>query len=156
METKREFCAPAQTLRRYAAPMVALRLLHLGMLFAWAGVVLVEGVIELSDLDDGAVATRLHYRIDLLIEGPLLLAVLVSGALLWAAAPASPLLYVKIACGLVAVLANLLCLGFVVARYRRRDDRDARLRWGRYVRGSILALPFALAAASLGLSHFHR
>lgn len=135
--------------------MDAIRLLHVGVLCAWAGVVLVEGIIELGDRDDGATATRLHHRIDLLVEGPLLVAVLVTGALLWRRAPPSPILHVKIGCGLVAVVANLVCLGFVLLRWRDRDDAVARRRWGRLVRGSIAALPFALAAAWLGLRYFH-
>lgn len=134
----------------------AIRLLHFGALCAWAGVVAVEGVLELADRDDGVHATRLHYLIDLFVEGPLLAVVLITGGLLWSQASMSALLAVKLGCGLVAVGANLVCLGFVVVRHRHRDDPAARRFWSRYVRGSILALPFALAAAYLGLRYFHR
>ena len=134
----------------------AVRLLHFGALCAWAGVVAVEGVIELGDRDDGVHATRLHYLIDLFVEGPLLAIVLLTGIVLWSQASMSSLLAIKIGCGLVAIGANLLCVGFVVLRHRRRDDPVARRFWTRYVRGSILALPFALAAAYLGLRFFHR
>lgn len=136
----------------------AVRLLHFGALCAWAGVVAVEGVLELGDRDDGKNATRLHYLIDLFVEGPLLAVVLITGIVLWSQASMSisSLLALKIGCGLVAIGANLLCVGFVVVRHRHRDDPVARRFWSRYVRGSILALPFALAAAYLGLRYFHR
>ncbi len=134
----------------------AVRLLHFGALSAWAGVVAVEGVIELDDRDDGVHATRLHYLIDLFVETPLLAVVLITGIVLWSQASMSSLLAVKIGCGLVAVSANLLCVGFVVVRHRHREDPVARRFWSRYVRLSILALPFALAAAYLGLRYFHR
>lgn len=135
--------------------MTWLRLLHFGVLCAWAGVVAVEGVIELTDRQDAPTATRLHYLIDVLLEGPLLLIVLVTGAALLIQGQAwSFLLAVKIGCGLVAVAANLACVGFVVVRYRRRDDEGARRYWSRYVRLSIVALPFALVAAYLGLRYF--
>ena len=135
--------------------MDGVRVVHLGALCAWAAVVVVEGIIELDDRDDGSTAARLHYLIDLGLELPLLVAVLASGGILWSRSAPTPLLSLKIACGLAAVCANLVCVVFVVRRYRQRREPAARRRWSRLVRASIVGLPFALAAAFLGFSRFH-
>ena len=89
---------------------------------------LAEPVVELSATDDAGrrVASRLHHRTDLFIELPLLAGILLTGA--WRSArtwPLTPLHWVKIAAGLVAVSANLVCVGFVVAASRRSSSAPA-------------------------------
>jgi hypothetical protein len=137
--------------------MDALHLGHLIALCFWGGCVVVETVIELAATDDAAraQATRLHFWIDLLVELPLIAAVLATGAVLAARSwPLSPLLATKIAMGLVSVSVNLYCAAMVVLRYRRRHDLSARHRYDSRVRWSVLGIPFAGVAAYIGLVHY--
>lgn len=128
---------------------------HLVLVSAWGGLVIGEGVMELGARDDAsrAHAARLHLWMDLLGELPLILAVLVTGtALALRVWPLSTWHMAKAGCGLVAVTANLLCVGVVVARYRKRDDPAAVRRLGRWVSATGLAIPFFLLAAVMGLT----
>jgi hypothetical protein len=98
---------------------------HLLSLGLWGGLVAAEGVVELTPRTDDELrfAATLHYWMDVLLELPLLAAVLVTGAVLTAAAwPLSPLHGVKIAAGLTAVGANLWCVAHVIARRRGLGD----------------------------------
>jgi hypothetical protein len=134
---------------------VPLHLLHLIVLCLWLGVVLSEGVLELSARDDAGRlhVARAHYRIDLWLELPLLGLVLASGALLvlslW---PLSALHWVKIAAGLVAVGVNLYCAAIVIRRFRRLDDAAALAADSRRIRWSALGVPFGVLAAAIGFS----
>jgi len=136
-----------------------LRLLHFGLLCAWSGVLLVEFVIEsLGDDDDAlASAARAHFWIDVLIEIPLVLAVLTTGAMLLAQDwPPSHVLVVKVVSALVAIGLNLYCCGVVIVRYRRRGDPAAVRGLRRRVRLSALGIPFGALAAYLGFAYFLR
>ena len=93
----------------------------------------------------------IHRWIDTLFEGPIAIAVLVSGGLLLARAwPPSPLLWIKVTAGLVTVLANLICIPIVFARSRATDDgRVAALT--RYIKLTGWGIPFGLLAFVIGL-----
>ncbi len=139
--------------------MDPLHLAHLVLVSAWGGVVLGETVLELAG-GTGEAAERLiarvHLWIDLLVELPIILGVLATGALMTLRAwPIAPLLALKLGAGGVAVALNLYCIGAVVARARATSD-DARRRWTRHVRASALGIPFAITAAALGLTYFRR
>jgi hypothetical protein len=131
---------------------------HLAALGVWAGVVAAEAVIELTPRTDadGRHAATLHYWIDLVIEVPVLLAVLATGAVLVARAwPLSALHYIKVGAGLAAVGANAWCVAHVVVRRRRLGDAGALHRHARWVRTTAtVGLPFAALALYLGLSYF--
>lgn len=139
-------------------PMALAHLIFLGL---WGGAVLVELVIELharGRAEREAVASELHFWIDLLIELPLLLAVLGTGFALAARQPVFPaLLTAKIALGLTAILANLICVGVVIQRRRevRRGASEPRVAvLSRRVRLTATpGLPAGLAALYLGF-HF--
>ncbi len=137
--------------------MGPLHLLHLVLISAWAGVVVAEGVIEMMANDDASRrhAARAHYFIDLFGELPLLLGILATGAWLTIAVwPLTTLHIVKIACGGVAIGANLYCVGVVIVRQKRAQDSDALRRLSKHVRASGFAAPFALVAAYIGLAYF--
>jgi len=139
--------------------MDALRLAHFGVLCAWSGVLLVEFLVESLGHDDAALdmAARIHYWIDILIEIPLVLAVLVTGTLLSAHVwPFTRLHWIKIAAGLVAITLNLTCCGLVVARYRARGNACAVRKLHRGVRLSVIGVPFGAVAAYVGLAYFSR
>ncbi len=137
--------------------MEPVHLTHLVGVSLWGGLVLGEAVLELSARDEASRrhTARVHFWMDVLVELPLLVLVLATGTWLTAQAwPLGSLRALKVACGLAAVVANLACVGVVVARYRRRDDGDALRRLGLAVRLAGLAAPFALVAAWLGLAYF--
>jgi hypothetical protein len=140
-----------------ADPMEPFHLAHLILLSMWGGVVLAETVIEAAGVDEASLraAARLHYRIDVFVEVPLLGAVLATGAVLTSRAwPPVPLLAAKIAAGLVVIGINLWCVGVVVARHRRLDDAAALVKLSRHVRLAGLGTPLAVFAAILGLMYF--
>jgi hypothetical protein len=111
-----------------------LAMVHLVILSLWGGVVATEAVIELYPFRQRelhAATIRFHYWIDLLVELPLVLAVITTGvALLWLADPVTPLHLVKIGLGGATVAVNLFCIVVVVKRGRRlqRDADDGPLR----------------------------
>lgn len=127
---------------------------HVILVCIWLGLVLAETVIEFSVRkdDDLRKAAQLHYRIDCLLEVPVVLSVLATGiALMVPFWPLSRLLWIKIGCGLVAIAVNLYCAVLVALRYRRRDDAKELQRLSRDILRTWLGVPFGLAAFYLGL-----
>lgn len=110
------------------APNV-LAMLHLIVLSLWGGVVATEAVIELypfrkRELHPAAI--RFHYWIDLLVELPLVLAVIVTGtALALSMDELTRLHWIKILFGATAVAINLFCIAVVVRRGSQLDRDDA-------------------------------
>jgi hypothetical protein len=112
-----------------------LAMVHLMMLSLWGGVVATEAVIELYPFRQRelhAATIRFHYWIDLLVELPLVLAVIATGVGLWILTdPVTPLHLVKIGFGAAAVAVNLFCIVVVVKRGRRLEgDGDQEKLWG--------------------------
>ena len=139
--------------------MSGMHLVHFVVLVAWGLVVVVEAALELGARTDPQRrrVARLHYWIDLLVEIPLLLAVLATGTiLLFGAWPPSPLLGLKIGLALIAIGINGYCAIHVILRHRRSDDVRALAHHGRRVLLSGLGAPAALAAAYLGVTYFLR
>jgi hypothetical protein len=103
-----------------------LAMIHLIMLSLWGGVVATEAVVEVypfrkRELHDAAI--RFHYWIDLLVELPLVLAVIATGAMLFFLTdPLTPLHYLKVVFGGAAVAVNLFCIVVVVKRGRGLAD----------------------------------
>jgi len=133
---------------------------HLVSLSLWGGLVLAEGVVELTTRNDQdrAQAAKLHYWMDVLVEVPLLAAVLLTGAVLVARAwPPSMILLVKVCAGLTAVGVNAWCVGHVVMRYQHRDDAVLLRRHSSRVRAAgAIGGPFAAIAVLLGFTYFMR
>ena len=112
-----------------------LAMIHLVVLSLWGGVVATEAVIELypfRHLEMHPASIRLHYWIDLLVEAPLVLAVVVTGVvLLWRIDPITPLHLVKVGFAAAAIAVNVFCIAVVVRRGRRFDlGVDDGLLWG--------------------------
>jgi hypothetical protein len=119
--------------------------------------VLAEAAVELVPMDDAERdhAARVHFWIDVLIELPLIAAVLTTGAVLMSLSwPPSPLLVLKVAAGLVALGLNIFCAVMVVLRYVHPHDAAVVLRYASRVRWSGVGVPFALVAAYIGLAYF--
>jgi len=111
-----------------------LAMLHLVMLSMWGGVVATEAVIEIYPFRQRELhpaTIRFHYWIDLLVELPLVLAVIATGvALFLLTDPLTPLHLVKIGLGGAAVAVNLVCIVVVVRRGKmleRHPDRVVRM-----------------------------
>jgi NADH:ubiquinone oxidoreductase subunit 5 (subunit L)/multisubunit Na+/H+ antiporter MnhA subunit len=136
-------------------------MIHLMMLSLWGGVVATEAVIEVMPFrrrELHPAAIRLHYWIDLLVELPLVLAVVVTGGiLLYLTDPLTPLHLVKLGLGGATVAVNLFCIVVVVRRGRNlRDVGDDGPLWrsSRVVLACfVVGLLFATGAAILGF-HF--
>ncbi len=110
-----------------------LAMTHLVVLALWGGVVATEAVIEVLPFrrrELHGATIRFHYWIDLLVELPLVLAVVATGAVLvFSLERVSPLHVVKIGFGGAAVAVNLFCIVVVVKRGRRlkREINDEPL-----------------------------
>ena len=112
-----------------------LAMIHLVVLSLWGGVVATEAVIEVYPFrhrDMHPASIRLHYWIDLLVEAPLVLAVVATGiVLLYLTDPVTPLHLVKVGFAAGAVAVNVFCIAVVVRRGRRYDlGVDDDLLWG--------------------------
>lgn len=125
---------------------------HLVFLSAWGGLILGEAAVEFparSSESLKAAAARFHYWMDLFVEIPLLLGVVLTGGVLFGRAGWSPLLGIKAACGLAAVAANVMCVVMVIRRSKARPDSvDALTQW--IFRAPAIGIPFALVALGIG------
>jgi len=131
---------------------------HLIVLSMWGGVVATEAVVELLPFRRRrlhAAAIRFHYWIDVLVELPLVLAVVGTGVtLLVIKGSLTTLLVIKVALAAAAVLVNLFCIAVVIRRGRGLDGatgeaalwRDSRIVLACFAVG----LTCAAAAAFLG------
>ncbi|HSN55521.1 MAG TPA: hypothetical protein VLT32_12660 [Candidatus Sulfomarinibacteraceae bacterium] len=136
-----------------------LAMAHLVVLALWGGVVATEAVVEVlpfrrPELHPAAI--RFHTWIDLLVELPLVLAVVGTGAALaLTVEPLTTTHLVKIGFAGAAVAVNLFCIAVVLRRGRRLDRSggdDAPLwRGSRIVLACFAAgLACAAVAATLG------
>lgn len=134
---------------------MSLSTLHLMLLCLWGGLVMAEVILELSSTESELAHTaKVHLWLDLLVELPLLLGVLLTGILLSAQQwPLSALLWTKIVCGLLAISLNLYCFVMVLLRHRTREPQKRR-QYHQRVLFSGVGFPFAMVAAYLGLVYF--
>jgi hypothetical protein len=138
-------------------PLNPLALIHLVCLSLWGGLVITESVIELYPFrrhELHAPAIVFHYWIDVLLEGPLLIAVLASGTLLALSTELTALHAVKIALGGTAIALNAICLGIVVRRHQLLKQTAPDEALWKLSRKVVLAFavgaPAGIAAAVLG------
>jgi hypothetical protein len=130
-----------------------LAMIHLMVLSLWGGVVATESVIELFPFRRPAIhpaTIRLHYWIDLVVEGPLVVAVVTSGVgLLLLTSPITPLHLVKVGCAAGAVVVNVVCIALVVRRGQllHRNVDASRLWW--YSRRILVCFGVGLACAGV-------
>lgn len=129
---------------------------HVIAIAFWLGVVGAEFVIERSRTAGkahGYEVARIHYRIDLFLEIPALMAILITGFVLLSHVAMSTLLIVKVAAGLAVIGANLVCTVPVVLRKRaaERDDLAAVMRYSRAIDlTAVVGAPAALVALIIG------
>lgn len=131
---------------------------HTLLVGAWIGTVLIEALFERALLGQGRdkelLLARLHWKVDKVVELPLLIAVVVSGAKLLQGVPLDGLLRAKLACAALAVFANLYCIWLVKLRLKMAEagawELFAMIDRRQHVVGTIV-LAALLAAAGLGL-----
>jgi uncharacterized membrane protein len=138
--------------------MNALLPLHLLGVGLWLGCVLTEVLFERALLGKGraqeALLADLHRRVDVFVEVPAFVLVLVSGAVMLSTHAADLWLHAKIGFGVLAIAANVYCVWLVFARARAAQDG----RWddfdridARQHRYGAVVLVAMLAAIVLGL-----
>ena len=134
--------------------------LHALLAGAWIGCVLVEALFERALLGQGRdkelILARLHWKVDLWVEGPLLLAVMLTGGMMVHLYPIDGLLMAKLACAAVAILANIWCIWLVRVRLAHAEAGDwtafERVDHSQHKWGALVLLGL-LGAAVLGLLH---
>jgi len=137
---------------------LAILVTHLVFVGVWLGCVLTEALFERALLGHGRdkekILANLHKKVDIIVEIPAFIIVLVTGGLLLAGSAPSTLLFVKISCGLVAILANVYCIYLVYRRAAcaRSDDWDgfAHLDDQQHKYGAVVLLGI-LGALSIGI-----
>ncbi len=133
---------------------------HLVVLSLWGGVVATEAVLEIAPFRQRELhpaTIRLHYWIDLLVELPLVLAVVATGITLVVLADSLTARHVvKLVFAGGAVAVNLFCIGVVLRRartLRESGSQDRLWRASRIVLACFaVGLAFAAVAATLGFS----
>jgi hypothetical protein len=132
---------------------------HLIALGVWLGVVITEVLFEFtgSDAESLRAAARFHYNVDKFGEVPILVAILVTGAILtereW---PLTPLHWIKIAASLLALGCAFVCTQWV---FKRRDIQNVDVLLGfrrRIWSLAAVAAAFATPALYLGLVYFRQ
>lgn len=130
---------------------------HLIALATWLGVVITEVLFEFTASDAASLraAAKFHGHVDKYGELPILIAVLVTGAILTVRAwPLTPLHVVKITTSLIAVGAALLCVRWVFQR-RQIEDVDVLLGFRRRIWTlAAVAAVFAAPALYIGMVYF--
>lgn len=107
--------------------MRILLFLHLVLLSAWLGCILVEAIYEHSiEKTDGMriFVSRLHWTTDKFIEIPAFVGVLLTGAVMATQVAMTPLLALKILFGLIAIIFNAICVVLVMKRLRYANAAD--------------------------------
>jgi predicted benzoate:H+ symporter BenE len=132
---------------------------HVAAVSFWFGVVGAEFVVERSRADSrphGYSVARNHYWIDVLLEVPVALVVLVTGVMLLQVTPVTPWFLIKILAGLLAVAVNVVCLVPVIKRKAAADEERLSdvIRYSAVIdRITVVGLPAALIALMIGLLH---
>lgn len=131
---------------------VTLLQLHFFTVSFWFGLLAAESVLELvGRRGTEHIIARVHRWIDLLCEGPVVIAIFVTGGLLLSRlSQVPPILWVKIAFGSFTLLVNLYCMGLVLARAREKDETRFR-SLSKKVRLTGYAIPFGLIAFIIGI-----
>ena len=103
--------------------------LHIFSVGLWFGCAGIEGILEFMRRKDSSLqyaVARLHYYIDIFVEVPAIITILVTGFLLLDMSEMSVLRLIKVVCGLLAILATMISV-VIVCRRRYAVDADNRV-----------------------------
>lgn len=101
--------------------------IHVTLASAWLGCILVEALYEHSiDHSDGmrVFISKLHWTTDKFIEIPAFLGVFLTGGYMLLSSNMTPLIWVKVAFGLIAVVFNAICVVLVIKRLACANSGD--------------------------------
>lgn len=137
--------------------------IHLAAMGVWLGCVLTEALFERALLgksrEHELLLSALHKRVDIIVEIPAFIVVLVTGWIMLPSAASSSLLLTKVASGLVAMAANVFCVGLVFKRYAAASannwDVFARLDRLQHKVGAVVLIGI-LGAMSVGFYLYAR
>ncbi len=108
-------------------PVAIVHIIFIGL---WCGVIAAESVMEISSYRRSVYqehTARMHYWIDVLIEMPIVLSVAVTGSVLvWIRWPLTGWHFIKIGCACIAIAANLLCIKWVINRYKETKHATSK------------------------------
>lgn len=129
--------------------------LHLAFVGIWLGCVITEALFERALLGKGRaqelILVALHKRVDLIVEIPAFIVVLVTGAAMLFSVNPNPLLVTKIAFGLLAIATNIYCVWLVFRRAQAaQSDQQAeftRLDHLQHKFGAVVLLAIVVALA---------
>lgn len=132
--------------------------IHLVFIGLWLGCVVTEALFERALLGQGRpqelILVELHKRVDLIVEIPAFVVVLVTGALMLDSTDPSPALSTKIGFGLMAIFANIYCVWLVFRRSRAATEdqweRFAELDHSQHKFGAVVLLGL-LVALGIGI-----
>jgi len=133
---------------------------HIAAAGLWLGCVLTEALFERALLGRGREQERilaaLHRRVDVFVEIPAFVAVLVTGGVMLPAAAMNALLAAKIGFGLLAIAINAYCVRLVFRRAAAAGSDHwpefARLDRLQHRAGAVVLLAI-VAALGLGIWH---
>ena len=131
--------------------MTGWHIAHIIVVSLWAGLVAGEGVMELTARKSGELGVpvaRFHYYLDIFLETPLMMLVVLTGMVLLLRTQPNVALWVKVAAGLGAVASNAACVVFVI---RRNTIALADANPGSLVRLSDWVRRTAFTGVPLGL-----
>ena len=115
-----------------------LLILHLVFVGLWLGCVLTEALFERALLGKGRdkelLLAQLHQRVDIFVEIPAFVVVLVTGGFLLLNATPSVALVVKVGFGVLAIAANVFCVWLVFRRSAHASNGD----WAAFERADHL------------------
>lgn len=138
--------------------MPLLPFLHLLFIGTWFGCVLVETVLEVSAYKNPNLkntVAKFHYWIDIFVEMPAFMGVLVTGLLMLDFSKMSALYAVKITTGLIPIIINIYCFIAVILRVRAVDagNKDEADKNSKRIYWAFTGIPVALAAFVIGLHY---
>ena len=134
--------------------MKTLLFLHLVLVSVWLGCVVVEAIYEHSIEPDATMrifVSRLHWTTDKSVEVPAFTGVLLTGAIMATQVPMTPLLALKILCGVIAIVFNAICVILVMKRLRYADAENFDVQaWEavdakQHIYGAVVLLGLLLA-----------
>jgi hypothetical protein len=138
-----------------------LLVVHIVFVGIWLGCVITEALFERALLGKGRaeelILVGLHKRVDLIVEIPAILVVLITGGLLLTSASPSSELYTKIAFAFIAIVANIYCVWLVFRRAKAAEAGEwesfSALDHLQHKYGAVV-LVFILVALGIGVYLF--
>jgi putative copper export protein len=138
--------------------MSTIVIIHICAVAFWFGVVGAETVIEKSrseNKEHGFSVARNHFYIDIFLEIPAALTVMVTGVILLSESNlSSPMFLVKVIAGMFAVGINLFCLVPVFRRKKAADSKDldaVKVNSSMIDKISVCGIPAGVIALAIGI-----